>query len=51
MNLYAINAAGEEVLMTKDHILPRVLGGKDHIDNYQPMCQVCNSEKGSNYEK
>lgn len=47
MNLYGINELGEEVLMTKDHIKPRVLGGPDHIDNYQPMCQVCNSEKGS----
>lgn len=50
MNLYGINAEGEEVLMTKDHIVPRVLGGPDHIDNYQPMCQVCNSEKGSKHE-
>lgn len=50
MNLYAINEEGKEVLMTKDHIKPKVLGGADHFDNYQPMCQVCNSEKGSDYE-
>jgi 5-methylcytosine-specific restriction endonuclease McrA len=44
-NLYAINNEGKEVLMTKDHIMPKSKGGKDHIDNYQPMCIVCNMAK------
>ena len=45
-NLYAEDGT----LMTKDHILPRKWGGKDHIDNMQTMCQVCNENKGSQYE-
>jgi len=44
-NLYAINAYGDEVLMTKDHIIPRSKGGRDHIDNMQTMCTKCNGEK------
>lgn len=47
LNLYAIDANGKEVLMTKDHILPRSLGGKNHIDNYQTMCTICNNAKGN----
>jgi len=44
-NLFAIKE-GEEVLMTKDHVMPKSKGGKDEVDNYQPMCQPCNTEKG-----
>ena len=33
--------------ITVDHIIPRSKGGKDHIDNYQPMCSGCNSNKGN----
>jgi hypothetical protein len=47
-NLYAINNNGEEVLMTKDHILPVSKGGKDYIDNLQTMCTFCNFEKDNN---
>ena len=46
LNLWGINAAGEEVLFTHDHILARALGGRDHIDNCQTMCGTCNWEKG-----
>jgi len=52
MNLYAIKIDDDgeevEVLMTKDHIVPRAKGGKDNISNYQTMCTTCNQEKGSN---
>lgn len=51
LNLYAIDADGNEVLMTKDHIIPRSLGGKDILDNLQPMCKYCNSKKGSNVQE
>jgi hypothetical protein len=50
-NLYAIDDVGDEVLMTKDHIIPkrrgnRSDGGPDHISNYQTMCKPCNEAKG-----
>lgn len=41
-NLYAIDDEGNEILMTKDHIQPKAKGGKDHINNYQTMCTICN---------
>jgi len=44
-NLYGICGDGKEVLMTKDHIKPKSKGGKDHIDNYQVMCECCNASK------
>lgn len=46
-NLYAVDCNGEEILMTKDHIVPKSTGGANHIDNLQPMCCVCNGKKGS----
>ena len=42
-NLYSEDG----ILITKDHILPKRWGGKDHIDNMQPMCSICNKAKGS----
>lgn len=33
--------------LTVDHIIPRSLGGPDHIDNLQPMCCLCNWNKGN----
>jgi hypothetical protein len=35
------------VPITVDHIIPRSLGGPDHLDNYQPMCFPCNMKKGN----
>lgn len=48
LNLYGLNADGEEVLFTKDHILPKSKGGENVIKNYQTMCTVCNGKKGNN---
>lgn len=42
-NLYS----DDNVLMTKDHILPKVMGGADCIENMQTMCSICNCAKGS----
>lgn len=39
----------DNILMTKDHIKPKVAGGKDIIENLQPMCSICNSEKSGEY--
>lgn len=44
-NLYGRNRNGHEVMMTKDHILPRAHGGKDAHSNYQTMCAPCNGRK------
>lgn len=46
LNLYA-NENGIEILMTKDHILPKSLGGKDIIENYTTACITCNNFKGN----
>jgi hypothetical protein len=51
LNLYAINKEGNEVLMTKDHIMPKSKGGVDDLANYQPMCVKCNSLKGDKVPK
>ena len=45
LNFYATHD-GEEVLMTKDHIVPVSKGGQDHMANYQTMCTYCNQDKG-----
>lgn len=50
LNLYAVDDDGNEVLMTKDHIIPKSKGGKDHISNYQTMCEACNFAKGNSME-
>ena len=43
-NLYGMRN-GKEVMLTKDHILPKSKGGMDRIDNMQPMCETCNWAK------
>lgn len=37
-------------LMTVDHIKPKSLGGSYDIENLDPMCTFCNSEKSNKYE-
>jgi 5-methylcytosine-specific restriction endonuclease McrA len=34
-----------EIKLTLDHILPLSMGGKNVIENAQPLCQPCNSSK------
>ncbi|AND74991.1 hypothetical protein pf16_68 [Pseudomonas phage pf16] len=48
INMYGVDADGDEVLFTHDHIQPRSKGGADHIDNTQTMCGPCNWTKGAN---
>ena len=47
LNLYGKNAQGEEVLFTKDHIIPLSKGGKDNLSNLQILCYPCNHIKGN----
>lgn len=44
-NLYGIRD-GIEILMTKDHVIPKSKGGLNTLDNYQIMCFDCNIAKG-----
>lgn len=39
--------ASHGVLLHVDHILPRSLGGRDEIDNYQTLCHICNVGKSN----
>ncbi len=34
-----------EIKLTRDHILPILLGGKNDIKNIQPLCNQCNRKK------
>jgi len=46
LNLYGIRR-GKLVLMNRDHIIPRSLGGTDAIENLRPACEVCNGRRGN----
>ena len=47
-NLYGVDSeTGEDILITKDHIVPVSKGGKSNIANLQTMCCRCNFEKGN----
>lgn len=46
-NLYC----DDGMLMTKDHIVPKALGGRDVVSNLQPMCNECNIKKGDGKKK
>ena len=50
-NLYGIDEFGEEVLLTKDHVIPKSRGGSDSVENMIPMCTKCNCEKGHTLPK
>jgi len=37
----------DNIQMTKDHIIPKCLGGTNNIKNYVTMCEECNFDKGN----
>jgi 5-methylcytosine-specific restriction endonuclease McrA len=47
LNLYAIKD-GKEILMTKDHIIPKCENGSEQLENMQTMCSPCNLAKSLN---
>lgn len=46
-NLYGYNDEGKEVMLTKDHIIPKSKDGENMLSNYQTMCYYCNHKKGN----
>jgi 5-methylcytosine-specific restriction endonuclease McrA len=45
LNLYGKDEYGNEIMITKDHILPKSKGGENRLSNYQTMCYKCNQKK------
>lgn len=51
LELYAIDKNGREIMMTKDHIIPKAKNGRDYIDNLRTMCYICNGKKSDAIEE
>lgn len=48
LNMFGVTKNGQEVMFTKDHIIPKSKGGKNDMSNYQTMCEPCNMLKANN---
>jgi hypothetical protein len=46
LNLYG-NQNNNIVMMNRDHIIPRSLGGANVIENLRVACEACNSKRGN----
>lgn len=44
-NFYGINKDGQQILMTRDHIIPSAYGGPNRPWNFQTMCLPCNEKR------
>ncbi len=49
LNFYGYDKNDNEVMLTKDHIIPKSKNGSNNFSNYQTMCKVCNETK-QNFE-
>lgn len=53
LNLYAMKVHNRAlgilvpVMMTRDHIIPKALGGVDRVANLRPGCTTCNAKRGT----
>lgn len=47
LNLYGVTKKGKLRLMTRDHIIPKSLGGVDDVANLRPACDVCNGQRSN----
>lgn len=47
LNLFSVGPTGAVVLMTRDHIIPRSLGGRDTVANLRPACAPCNEGRSN----
>lgn len=45
INLYGFNENGREIMLTRDHIYPKSLGGLNAMSNSQTLCACCNQKK------
>lgn len=49
--IFAIYENNTLMLLTKDHIKPKALGGTNGYENLQCLCEDCNLEKGHRYDE
>lgn len=50
LNLYHRTPNGKYIMLTRDHIIPKAVGGLSIDINQQTMCSICNSQKGCRIE-
>ena len=46
---YKCCKCGSKKKLQIDHIIPRSKGGQNYYQNYQILCEDCNSRKGSSF--
>lgn len=50
VNLYGLRR-NKLVMFTRDHIIPKSLGGTDDNENLRPACSPCNAKRGNKLTK